>query len=128
MANLITLETLQAEAEKRGYTATVNTKNVIHVQKKQFAHVNSDFGNGTDFIERRQNHNYALLEAYYWLCGYDMEYGDDRRVGISRGMLHPDFKPNVRVAEVIEYYNMEQFQEELAAWVARVEQPTMGRK
>lgn len=124
----VTLETLKAEAERRGYKVAVDAE-YITIEKKRFSHVKRSLSRFPEFsLDPELAEQYALLDAYYWVRGYSLDYGDDGAFELHRGMLHPRYNPQVRVAQTFDYHwdagwDMEVLQQKLAAWVEEVEQP-----
>ncbi len=124
----VTLETLKAEAQQRGYKVEEDAE-YIHIDKKGFSHVNTSFNRFPDFsLDPAVAEQYALLQAYYWVRGYALDYGDDGAFELHRVMRHPQYNPHIRVAQLFDYHwdagwNMEVMQQKLAAWVDEVEQP-----
>lgn len=121
MLHTITLNDVRAEAEKQGYRVT-ETGTTLRVIKKHVAHVNQSFELDSPLsIDRRHARDFVLLQAYYWMRGYYLSYGDDAKVGLQRGMHHPAYDQKVRIAEVFDYAGMKQLQRALTAWVELVE-------
>lgn len=118
----ITLTEVQTEAERRGFEIQVHQTN-IRVVKKQYRHVNHTISLTTQFeLAPRRTEDFAYLSAYYWMCGYDIDYGVDGKVQLHLSMRHPHFQPQVRVAETFDYTSFEQLTWDMAAWMVQIEQ------
>ncbi|MBA2677519.1 MAG: hypothetical protein H0U76_03875 [Ktedonobacteraceae bacterium] len=120
----LTLDDIRAEAERRGYVLKVSGT-AISAAKKQFAHVNCSFTRKPDFsLSPRRAEEYALLQIYYWIRGYHLNYGDDGKVELHRGMHHPQYDQQARVAETWNYFDfpgLADLHQEMCQWVERVE-------
>jgi hypothetical protein len=122
----ITLAEVQAQAERRGFEVQVDRMNV-RVVKKQYRHVNHAFSLTVPFeLAPRRTEDFVYLRAYYWMGGYDIDYGVDGKVVIHLSMRHPHFQAQVRVAETFNYASFDQLTWDMAAWMVQIEQGQRG--
>lgn len=61
------------------------------------------------------------MRAYYWMCGYDLSYGDNATVLIRRGRSHPAFDPRSPCEYVFDYQGLPLLQHEMVLWYHAVE-------
>jgi Fe-S-cluster formation regulator IscX/YfhJ len=127
MAEAITWTEIQREAEQRGYLLQVEGE-TVHASKKQFPHVRQSFTEHPDFSpDPHRADEYSLLQAFYWIRGYNLTHGDDGKVALHRGMHHPQYNQRIRVAETWDYFwdgdgKLEVLQQKMLAWMETVDQ------
>ncbi|SRR6266567_2148581 len=125
----ITWNEIQIEAERRGYLLKVEGKvddSTLYVAKMKAAHVNRRFREHPGFrLAPERDDEYSLLQAYYWIRGYYLDYGDDGKMTLHRGMHHPLYDQQIRVAETWDYIwdgGLRGVHQKMLQWVAQVEQ------
>src|SRR5436305_2270802 len=123
----MTLEQLQRESLQRGYDVQVYAT-AFQIVKQNVPHVHTVISLKPHFsLDQDHAHDYALLQGYYWVRGYHLDYGDDGKIAIRRGMLHPNFDQSVWVEKIFDYswdadWDIGQLHEVLLQWVTEYEQ------
>jgi hypothetical protein len=120
------IEDVQAEAERRGYIVATDTRYVRAV-KRDALHVKQTFAwdTGLAILDPDEARSYVLLQAYCWIRGYDLDAGDDGKMELHRGMHHPAYQQQRRVAQTFDYFwdgGMDGVQHNMLQWIEHVEQ------
>lgn len=120
----ITWEDVTATAARLGFEVERNGSE-IKAWKKAYPHVNKTFDTTETFtLAPKRSEDFALLNLYYWIRGYTIDYGIDGKVELHLGMRHPQFQPQVWVAETWDYSDHWRFGvlvRDMADWVAKIE-------
>lgn len=128
-SNKITWEEVTAIAAQLGFEVKRDGAE-IKIWKKTHPHVIKSFDTTERFtLAPKRSVDFAILSAYYWIKGYTIDYGIDGKVELHLGMRHPQFQPQVWVAETWDYSDHWSFGvlvQDMAEWVAEIEQPGKG--